>query len=239
MPCRDADCGMDQLMREDGRDLRRHGVGRVRQVGPDEDFKMAVRAQAIIPALADRLGLRASAGEADRHAHAVGQGGVQRLEQRSHALRHRIEPAFTGLVGHRPYPLQIACPAMAMPSAGTRTPKNAGGRGGQRDSMGVERPQRSEARPRLIPLRGREGRDRLSPTRQTTRRRTPAPWLARSACDLAPAMWVVTLGQDRSEEHTSELQSLMRISYAVFCLKKKNYTTIQQNTQSILTTTLS
>src|SRR3546814_1641421 len=28
----------------------------------------------------------------------------------------------------------------------------------------------------------------------------------------------------RSEEHTSELQSLMRISYAVFCLKKKRYT---------------
>src|SRR3546814_4512114 len=28
--------------------------------------------------------------------------------------------------------------------------------------------------------------------------------------------------QRRSEEHTSELQSLMRISYAVFCLKKKN-----------------
>src|SRR3546814_8444439 len=32
---------------------------------------------------------------------------------------------------------------------------------------------------------------------------------------------------DRSEEHTSELQSLMRISYAVFCLKKKKQT--QQN----------
>src|SRR3546814_8502568 len=30
------------------------------------------------------------------------------------------------------------------------------------------------------------------------------------------------LGGGRSEEHTSELQSLMRISYAVFCLKKKN-----------------
>src|SRR3546814_7300707 len=30
---------------------------------------------------------------------------------------------------------------------------------------------------------------------------------------------------DRSEEHTSELQSLMRISYAVFCLKKKKQTT--------------
>src|SRR3546814_9735924 len=31
-------------------------------------------------------------------------------------------------------------------------------------------------------------------------------------------------GLARSEEHTSELQSLMRISYAVFCLKKKNKT---------------
>src|SRR3546814_8704541 len=34
---------------------------------------------------------------------------------------------------------------------------------------------------------------------------------------------------ERSEEHTSELQSLMRISYAVFCLKKKKHT----NTPSI------
>src|SRR3546814_5313647 len=34
------------------------------------------------------------------------------------------------------------------------------------------------------------------------------------------------LGQ-RSEEHTSELQSLMRISYAVFCLKKKKQLTLQ------------
>src|SRR3546814_4969621 len=37
---------------------------------------------------------------------------------------------------------------------------------------------------------------------------------ARVDADLAP-------GRSRSEEHTSELQSLMRISYAVFCLKKK------------------
>src|SRR3546814_3359163 len=33
---------------------------------------------------------------------------------------------------------------------------------------------------------------------------------------------VAASGHVRSEEHTSELQSLMRISYAVFCLKKKN-----------------
>src|SRR3546814_3096904 len=44
-------------------------------------------------------------------------------------------------------------------------------------------------------------------------------------------------GTQRSEEHTSELQSLMRISYAVFCLKKKNTTNRQyatlQDKQSI------
>src|SRR3546814_1849070 len=34
-------------------------------------------------------------------------------------------------------------------------------------------------------------------------------------------------GAFRSEEHTSELQSLMRISYAVFCLKKKNKTKLK------------
>src|SRR3546814_4329194 len=37
----------------------------------------------------------------------------------------------------------------------------------------------------------------------------------------------------RSEEHTSELQSLMRISYAVFCLKKKNNPKIQMSHQII------
>src|SRR3546814_3610140 len=36
------------------------------------------------------------------------------------------------------------------------------------------------------------------------------------------ALDVIGLVVPRSEEHTSELQSLMRISYAVFCLKKKN-----------------
>src|SRR3546814_2059888 len=39
----------------------------------------------------------------------------------------------------------------------------------------------------------------------------------------APRSW-----KSRSEEHTSELQSLMRISYAVFCLKKKKKTEDQQ-----------
>src|SRR3546814_4169140 len=40
----------------------------------------------------------------------------------------------------------------------------------------------------------------------------------------------VFLGDERSEEHTSELQSLMRISYAVFCLKKKKNKTDKHTT---------
>src|SRR3546814_7005426 len=42
--------------------------------------------------------------------------------------------------------------------------------------------------------------------------------------------------KDRSEEHTSELQSLMRISYAVFCLKKKTqHSTISTITKTVYT----
>src|SRR3546814_9817943 len=47
---------------------------------------------------------------------------------------------------------------------------------------------------------------------------------ARVEAELKRQGYVYHRGADqrRSEEHTSELQSLMRISYAVFCLKKKN-----------------
>src|SRR3546814_5492024 len=43
--------------------------------------------------------------------------------------------------------------------------------------------------------------------------------------------------RERSEEHTSELQSLMRISYAVFCLKKKNQTIYQLEMKMYMTDT--
>src|SRR3546814_1074370 len=42
-------------------------------------------------------------------------------------------------------------------------------------------------------------------------------------------------GGNRSEEHTSELQSLMRISYAVFCLKKKKHRTNTHHRSTKLT----
>src|SRR3546814_4269430 len=42
--------------------------------------------------------------------------------------------------------------------------------------------------------------------------------------DYLAAEVVYAVSHERSEEHTSELQSLMRISYAVFCLKKKTTT---------------
>src|SRR3546814_8701176 len=53
-----------------------------------------------------------------------------------------------------------------------------------------------------------------------------------AACRQSPG----ALGQLRSEEHTSELQSLMRISYAVFCLKKKKNTRTTRECTFELTT---
>src|SRR3546814_3456383 len=50
--------------------------------------------------------------------------------------------------------------------------------------------------------------------------------LIEKAPKAAQLMHILT-ARVRSEEHTSELQSLMRISYAVFCLKKKKYKTIR------------
>src|SRR3546814_10182056 len=54
---------------------------------------------------------------------------------------------------------------------------------------------------------------------------------------LQRGLALLDLGQQRSEGHTSELQSLMRLSYAVFCLKKKKQISIldrmRQRLQSI------
>src|SRR3546814_2298727 len=67
----------------------------------------------------------------------------------------------------------------------------------------------------------RQPQSRARPVRDARKHRLPGPA-------------ILQISSYRSEEHTSELQSLMRISYAVFCLKKKKNTTthitIKRNT---------
>src|SRR3546814_7823209 len=71
---------------------------------------------------------------------------------------------------------------------------------------------------RMLAFRPAEG-GAVSASAPAAQRKT-GPAAARAALEGdAPAK-----RQERSEEHTSELQSLMRISYAVFCLKKKTKT---------------
>src|SRR3546814_9650730 len=64
--------------------------------------------------------------------------------------------------------------------------------------------------------------------RQSIRLITSVPFASKSASTCnSNGHWAAT----RSEEHTSELQSLMRISYAVFCLKKKKTNRHQQKNE--------
>src|SRR3546814_3214089 len=78
---------------------------------------------------------------------------------------------------------------------------------------------------------------RRAEVRRNTESHRPPPAVLQAPS--APARWRAATGasrgeprgrhqSDRSEEHTSELQSLMRISYAVFCLKKKKQHTYTQ-----------
>src|SRR3546814_6244338 len=92
----------------------------------------------------------------------------------------------------------------------------------------IERP--SEFLWNLLPSLKRDGSVVVvEPDRTTLRHGTPPRLLL---CEFASVGYEVVRFErlpdsERSEEHTSELQSLMRISYAVFCLKKK--TEEQQN----------
>src|SRR3546814_6105602 len=74
---------------------------------------------------------------------------------------------------------------------------------------------------------------RRSQTRLDLSHRRPSAWREEPAPDdSADGGWhALSLHADeyRSEEHTSELQSLMRISYAVVCLKHKNTQLVQTN----------
>src|SRR3546814_1008289 len=83
----------------------------------------------------------------------------------------------------------------------------------------IRRPPRSTRTDTLFPyttlFRSQKAGKRSPSSARCCGRRTKAG---------AAVAHTVLAGKGRSEEHTSELQSLMRISYAVFCLKKKKHT---------------
>src|SRR3546814_8135970 len=96
----------------------------------------------------------------------------------------------------------------------------------------IRRPPRSTRTDTLFPyttlFRSDDGRpvmrqiDRdVDPQFVAARQKARESYLLETAAWGVPARCRANICDGRSEEHTSELQSLMRISYAVFCLKKK------------------
>src|SRR3546814_2078437 len=101
----------------------------------------------------------------------------------------------------------------------------------------IRRPPRSTRTDTLFPyttLFRSTGKVRWRVPRQTDAQRTFS-FSTPLVIDVQGRKQVISPGSAmRSEEHTSELQSLMRISYAVFCLKKKkNNTHISKNSQDL------
>src|SRR3546814_3386967 len=122
-----------------------------------------------------------------------------------HALTHRLDRARA--IGHRDTPVD-----------GGDHP------GDDREVMEIERrggkPHANLARSRIAGV-GQVGRRQI--VERGRRAKLDRP-------HHSAAIAISTRCGPRSEEHTSELQSLMRNSYAVFCLKKNNYTTVSLST---------
>src|SRR3546814_10078511 len=95
---------------------------------------------------------------------------------------------------------------------------------------GRARPARATRR-RCRPRRARPGGDDARTHGASAGRRAAAAALRarRQRGDLVGQPGELNITLIRSEEHTSELQSLMRISYAVFCLKKKKHQEVKQD----------
>src|SRR3546814_6152911 len=83
----------------------------------------------------------------------------------------------------------------------------------------IRLPPRSTRTDTLFPTRRSSDLEQAAAAALREQLKSCGKWPAKP--DLAE--WFGEKGSDRSEEHTSELQSLMRISYAVFCLKKKQH----------------
>src|SRR3546814_10647633 len=105
----------------------------------------------------------------------------------------------------------------------------------------IRRPPRSTRTDTLVPYttlfrslqraRHREAGARPRSRQEEARQARGAEGAGLAAAEESPAARAGLTGIEpfRSEEHTSELQSLMRISYAVFCLKKKQHTNQYNN----------
>src|SRR3546814_9702404 len=115
----------------------------------------------------------------------------------------------------------------------------------------IRRPPRSTRTDTLFPyttlFRSHRRRDRRGGRANRRRRKSimpghspryPARARAAARARVAAGEPPTVLAIRRSEEHTSELQSLMRISYAVFCLKKKKKHTQRNSAPFLQTTTL-
>src|SRR3546814_4923164 len=96
----------------------------------------------------------------------------------------------------------------------------------------IRRPPRSTRTDTLFPyttlFRSAPSAPPIIRRRPPRRRRRPS-----SRAASRPPLPATSRPETRSEEHTSELQSLMRISYAVFCLKKKKKKTSKLTYQNI------
>src|SRR3546814_7937842 len=129
------------------------------------------------------------------------------------ATRFPYTTLFRSAVAGRAGPRRGAARPAARADEGDGADRDVAG--GVRDGRDPARPARTHRRPELRPLG-------LHLFLHQDPARAPRPGAA-GACagDDDAAVPEGLFGAARSEEHTSELQSLMRISYAVFCLKKK------------------
>ncbi len=182
----DAHGRVDQLARQDRGDLRRHGVGRVGQVRPDEDFKVPVRAAPVIPALADRPAPTARACKADRHPHPLGRGAPNAsnsgaMPAATPFSRLSRQPAFPVIVDRLIFSF-TSPQGDGLCHRPCRRGEQPGARG-RRESVWVVRAQAQPSHgPGRLPFRGRGGGAPFSLLDGDHRRRRRRPH-----ADLKPA----------------------------------------------------
>src|SRR3546814_909679 len=161
------------------------------------------------------------------------QPGV--LSRNSHALRQILrdpndQPFHEALAPHRPQPLRLRHQPFEHGSSShltvTRSPTR--GSSSTKRTRNTRPPHRKRQSSPSPPRRRIVTAQRLSPRRASPLCSTPPRSGTTAAQSTASCAQTAALppkasrtSSRRSEEHTSELQSLMRISYAVFCLKKK------------------